>query len=93
MSLQRIFDIGRGIFALLLMLFGLGGAKCPPPPPPLRDFTKYLRNGLPDFYQTRSSFGIRNLMIGHSLLPWLPISGESLAREHDQSSNLSIIFF
>ena len=72
MSLQRIFDIGRGIFALLLMLFGLGGATCPPP---RRDFAKYLRNGLSDFYQTRSSFGIRNLVTGHSLLPWLPISG------------------
>ena len=50
-----------------------------PPPPPLRDFAKYLRNGLSDFYQTRSSFGIRNLVIGHSLLPWLPISGGVLS--------------
>ena len=33
MPLQRILDIGRGIFASLLMLFGLGGAKCPLPIP------------------------------------------------------------
>ena len=45
---------------------------------PLRVFAKYLKNGLVDLHETlsvlrplyRSSFEIKGLRIGHSLLPW-----------------------
>ena len=43
-----------------LTLFGLAKMA-----PPLRDFAKYLKNG---FY--RSSFKVKSLRIGHSLLSW-----------------------
>ena len=46
-------------------------------------FAKYIRNGLTNLHKTlwilrklyRSSLKIKNLGIGHSLLPWLPING------------------
>ena len=49
------------------------GAKCPP-----QGFAKYLKNGLANLHETvwllrpiyRSSFEIKSLSIGHSLLPW-----------------------
>ena len=45
---------------------------------PLRVFAKYLKNGLVDLHEIlwdleplyRSSFKIKSLRIGHSMLPW-----------------------
>ena len=68
-----IWNISLGINPI-----GLGGQNGPP-----RVLAKYLRNGFADLHETlgllrqlyRSSFNIKSLRTGHSLLPWQPING------------------
>ena len=71
---------GLSSFIVLLISFvpyfnpiWTGGPKGPP-----EGFSKYLKNGLADLHETlcllrplyRSSFKMKSLSIGHSLLPW-----------------------